>query len=46
MVLVHEMVHGTEHAGGKDMTHGPQFYRWRPAVQRAHLELQLNIHDV
>jgi Protein of unknown function DUF45 len=47
MVLVHEMVHAWEHFTGRYMTHGPQFYRWRPKIVRAtSLELQLRLQDV
>ncbi len=46
LVLVHEMVHAWEHHKDKNMTHGPEFYKWRPVVEKAHLELQLHIEDV
>ena len=47
MVLVHEMVHGWEHAAGKEMTHGPQFYGWKERIIKAtDLELKLRLQDV
>lgn len=46
-VLVHEMVHVWEHFNDRQMTHGPQFHKWKgPILRRTTLPLETKLDDI